>query len=131
MVNTADKYLELERTIGQLRNATAHYVESVKASNCDKNGIGFNRDNRFAAFKLTVSFDSWRGYYGDSGCSTVICFRDEVAVKDAFVNYLNNHWQEIFNEMADGIEKTSEASKQKYIEELTAELSRLTNKEAQ
>jgi hypothetical protein len=131
MVNTADKYLQLERTIRQLRNATIRYAESVKPSNCDKKGIGFNRDSRFSVFKIGVSFDSWCGYYGNSGCSTVIDFDDTAAVESAFIDYLNNHWQEIFNEMADGIEKTSEASKQKYIEELTAELSRLTNKEAQ
>lgn len=127
MINMADKYLKLERTISQLRNATKYYTESVKSRNCDKKGIGFNKDRRFSAFTIEISFDSWCGYYGKSDCVEVISFENTEVVKDAFINYLNNHWQAIFNEMAEAIEKMSETSKQKYIDELQTELSRLIN----
>lgn len=45
----------------------------TKDTRCDKHGFGFNNDYRFAAcepLKLTV--DSWKGYYGDSGCSNIL-----------------------------------------------------------
>jgi hypothetical protein len=121
----SDDYLRLERTVSQLRTASQNYAKTVKPTECDKKGVGFNKDNRFSAFSLKVSFDSWHGYYGDSGCSTVISFSDCEAVKSAFVAYLNGHMWDILKEMADTVEKGAAAKKQQYAAELEAELARL------
>ncbi len=121
----SDDYLKLEQTIGQLRHAVDIFAEATSDENCDKKGVGFNKDSRFSAFKTTVTFDSWRGYYGNSGCSTVIHFADVKAVEDAFDKYLNLHWSEIFRTMADMLEKEAQETKAKYIAELEAELARV------
>jgi hypothetical protein len=63
-------------------------------SNCDKKGFGFNKDNRFSAFTLSVTFDSWKGYYGSSSCYSVLQCNDKV--KQYFVKALNLHQKELF-----------------------------------
>ena len=63
-------------------------------SSCDKKGFGFGKDNRFAAFKLQTSFDSWAGYYGRSSCSSVLGGSDQVA--EFIIKAMNVHQKEIF-----------------------------------
>jgi hypothetical protein len=125
MENNAEKFLRLEHTVKQLRGATELYTKTVAPATCDKHGIGFNKDNRFTAFEVSVRFSSWAGWYGSSSCSSVISFSDPDAVKNAFIKYLNSNWQQIFDALADIIEKESIESKNKYIADLKNELERL------
>jgi hypothetical protein len=118
-------YAQYEQTVEQLRSVFETHSEATRSPNCDKHGIGFNRDNRFAAFAVKISFDSWHGYYGDSGCSSTVHFASADLVKAAFVRYLNTHTREIFTEMAFDLEQESSASKAARIATLEEELARL------
>lgn len=69
-------------------------------SHCDKKGFGFGRDDRFTAFRVSTHFASWRGYYGNSGCSTVMSVRDQKLVETFIVKALNVHQREIFATVA-------------------------------
>jgi hypothetical protein len=77
--------------------ATFHEVFASKYasdSSCDKKGFGFGKDNRFAAFSVSTSFDSWSGYYGNSSCGRVFSLNQEAA---RFITQaMNVHQKEIF-----------------------------------
>lgn len=62
-------------------------------SSCDKKGFGFGKDNRFSAFKLTTSFDSWSGYYGNSNCGSILHVCD---VEPYIIKAMNIHQKELF-----------------------------------
>lgn len=62
---------------------------------CDKKGARFNDDQRFASFKVALSFDNWAGYYGDSGCHTILHV-DDAVVGPYFVKAANIHREELF-----------------------------------
>lgn len=63
-------------------------------SKCDKKGFGFGKDNRFAAFKVSTSFDSWTGYYGSSSCCRALSINEKAA--EFIVKAMNVHQKEIF-----------------------------------
>ena len=71
----------------------------IDHQDCDKHGLGFNLDDRFnAARSHSVSFDSWKGYYGNSSCSSYL--RDIYNTDKFwkyFDEYLNDHKEEILN----------------------------------
>lgn len=118
-------YAAYEGTIAQLRGATDRFREVTKHPSVDKKGIGFNRDSRFRAIEIKVTFDSWSGVFGCSSCQRVVCFDSPELFRTAFVAYLNRHYQEIFDEMADLLEQESEDAKSRRVAELEAELERL------
>lgn len=88
--------------------------------NCDKKGYGFNKDDRFAAFKVTVTFDTWKGYYGNSSCSTILSITDKDAVTKAFVEAINQNHKLIFATMAKLMLAEAESMAGKAKEELAA-----------
>jgi hypothetical protein len=69
------------------------HFETIKDGRCDKNGAGFNLDDRFSEIKIKVSLDSWKGWYGSSSCSSSIV-ADEV-FEEFFLKYLNNNFTTI------------------------------------
>jgi ribosomal protein L29 len=127
MLHKQHTYSTYQHTIAQLRTAVAkEQKEWAGNSSIDKRGIGFNLDNRFSVFSIkNLSFDAWCGYYGNSSCSTAFNLGDSDILEHYFVQYLNKHYQKIFAEMADMIEKDAEGAKNKRIEELRAELAKL------
>ena len=93
----------LRRTVRQLREMNQRYLEALRTP-AYKHGMGFNKDPRFSAFSLEVSFDSWGGYgYEDSVCATLIQFAAPDELTSAFVRYLDRHRDEIFAEIADDL----------------------------
>jgi len=111
-IDNYKKYVKTAETIVTELNLHKDIVGNPKSekynSQCDKNAYGFNLDNRFSSMSLTVSFDSWRGYYGNSGCSTAIHLGDPEIAKLAFVKYLNAHKDEILLWMSEAIKKRAE-----------------------
>ena len=110
-LKTLEKIRGLKRSASQLKGFKAEYEQITSDAKCDKHGYGFNKDNRFANFKVTVSFDSWKGYYGNSGCSTF-----SLNVKDPgtyFVQALNEHQELLFETMANLMMKTANELKEK------------------
>lgn len=98
---TLDKIKSLRREAANIGGFHALYAEKYASdSHCDKKGFGFNKDDRFAAFKVNVWFDSHAGHYGNSSCSTILNVYDQDSVKSAFIKALNVHQKELFQTMA-------------------------------
>lgn len=75
----------------------ADYSEKYASDNrCDKKGYGFGKDNRFSAFSIKTSFDSWHGYYGNSSCSSIMSVYHKDLVEPFVIQALNLHQKEIF-----------------------------------
>lgn len=95
-ISTMDRIKSLRSTAAALDGFHVDYaVNYAPDKNCDKKGYGFNRDDRFSAFKLSISFDSWRGYYGNSGCSRILSV-DSSTASLFIVKALEAHQREIF-----------------------------------
>lgn len=93
---TLDKIRRMRSAASSLAGFHQMYDDKFKPNlDCDKKGYGFQRDNRFAAFDVKVSFDSWHGYYGDSSCSTILSVDRDLA-KEYLVKALNVHQRELF-----------------------------------
>ena len=95
-----EKIRALKATAASVGGFNALYDEKYKSdSHCDKKGFGFNRDDRFAAFKIAISFDSWAGYYGNSSCGVILGSHNSELMKSAFVKALNQNQKLIFATM--------------------------------
>ena len=87
-------------------------------SSCDKKGRGFGCDSRFSAFKVNTSFDSKAGYYGNSGCSSILHVSDDVSAY--FVKAMNLHQKELFATTARLMREDASALTDKAAAELEA-----------
>ena len=115
-LKSLEKIRSLKKSASDQKGFNARYAEITSDPKCDKHGFGFNRDNRFCNFKATVSFDSWKGYYGNSGCSTVPMNLFEAS--KYFVAALNQHQELIFETMAALMVADAIGLKQKAEEEI-------------
>lgn len=95
-----EKYKEIKsimETSEKLINYRKIFYEETKDLNCDKKGCGFNLSNKFSEFEVTLSFDSWKGYYGNSSCSRIFLFGNQELIKKAFYQYLKINESKIMN----------------------------------
>lgn len=116
-----EKIRALKDAAASIGGFHAHYDEKYRLdSHCDKKGYGFNEDSRFSAFKMTVSFDSWAGYYGNSSCSTILGSYHEDIVKKAFIKALNQNQRLIFATMAKLMTEEAESLTEKAKAEIAA-----------
>lgn len=93
---TIEEIRELRRTAGAVAGFHDLYDSKYRGdSHCDKKGYGFSQDDRFRAFNIKTGFDSWRGYYGNSSCSSILCVNSDIAQK-FFVKALEVHQRELF-----------------------------------
>lgn len=77
------------------------YLQISKTREIDKYGFGFCRDDRFSAVgKHSVSFDSWKGYFGSSDCTRLLVVGNPELFWRAFDKYLNQHQEEILQYIA-------------------------------
>lgn len=121
-----DEVKELIRNVASIRNFFNVNLEKYKAdSRCDKFGYGFNQDDRFKACQgKAITFDSWAGYFGDSGCSSIVSLSPEIFNKH-LLRYLNNNKHTIMLAIADSIEKDAKSIKDEAEKELQIELDKL------
>jgi hypothetical protein len=110
-----------------LRTFNEKYKEITSKTSCDKYGMGFDKDGRFSSFKVTVSFDSWAGYYGNSQCSTIGPGISEDNAKKYFNMALNSLQKEIFASMAYFMEKDAAKLKEKAVCEVSKAMKELNN----
>lgn len=116
-----DRIKALKTTANSFAGFHAHYAEKYASdSHCDKKGYGFNKDDRFAAFKMIVSFDSWSGYYGNSSCGVILSVSDQDIAKKAFVEALNVNQKLIFATMAKLMTSEAESLTAKAKDEIAA-----------
>ena len=106
----------------ELRNVSKHYHEATSDSTCDKKGLGFNLDDRFSCLSLKLSLDSWKGYFGHSGCTTINYFEDSKLVKEGIVRYLELNRTQVFNWIADQIELSLREFREEAIKEAKRDL---------
>lgn len=121
-----DEVKELRRNVSAIRNFFNASLQKYKAdSRCDKFNYGFNLDDRFKACQgKTITFDSWAGYFGDSGCSNIVSLSPEIFNKH-LLRYLNNNKHAIMLAIADSIEKDAINLKGEAEKELQAEMDKL------
>jgi len=122
-------------TIQKLRNNVSQirtlFKEKIKLwaedeKYYDKTGLGFNLDNRFSACsKIEIWFSSWKGVYGDSGCSSQLDLDAEI-FKNHLLKYLNLNKEEIMLKIADSIELEAKSLKDNAEEELNSQLKKLS-----
>lgn len=95
-ISTMDRIKSLRSTAAALAGFHASYEANYAPNqNCDKKGFGFNCDHRFSSFKLSLSFDSWHGYYGSSSCGRILSV-DANTVNPFIVKAIEVHQREIF-----------------------------------
>jgi hypothetical protein len=98
---TIDTIRALRSEANSFAGFHALYAEKYAPdSNCDKKGYGFGCDDRFTAFEIKTSFASWRGYYGNSSCGTIMSVYHRDLVRPFIIKALNVHQKEIFATVA-------------------------------
>ena len=109
-----------------LRRTLAAYYEAIEKPHCDKYGLGFNLDSRFSAVKLTLSLDSWTGYYGDSSCSTAVHVGESgKQFESALLLVLNQMLPELLEKVIKEMEDKARKDVKLKIEEAERKLSEL------
>lgn len=125
----------LNRNASALAGIHAKVDHLRKDSRNDKLGCGFGVDNRFAAFSVAVSFDSYVGTYGNSSCARILGV-DEALVKPFITKALNVHQRAILATAAELMRTEAATMTAKAREEIAAlqkmvdELSTAQNAEA-
>jgi len=109
---------EVLKTGEQIKATINEHYKKIQDSSCDKNDIGFNKDNRFSSANIELSVDSYRGYYGNSGCSQNTIVRDSKLFSEFFIKVLNRRFKELMFETADDIIKYANTKKAEAITEL-------------
>ena len=101
-MKTVDEIRKMADTANKCRDFRKVYTETVEKQTCDKYDFSFNGDGRFSMFETPISVDAYRGYYGNSSCSS-FDLGDEKILTAAFISYLNSHKWEIIKEMGEKI----------------------------
>lgn len=107
--------------VNRLRNfANGGYNKAIESpkelhherQSIDKYGRGFNTNfyNYLAAQEHKVTYSSWKGYFGDSSCSTILKIGCNELFWECFDKYLNEHQDEVLNGIADMMEKELQSS---------------------
>lgn len=111
-----------------LENFNKEYEETKKKPGCDKYGFGFGEDNRFSSFQLkNLNFASWKGYFGNSSCSTILHIRDPDTVAKYITKAINLHQQEIFKTAARLMKEQAACSRETAEKEIQSMLDELKN----
>lgn len=105
MINL-DKAVSLFSDADRARQFISKYKETTRPSDVDKHGLKFvkGRSDRFVSQQLTMFLECYKGYYGNSSCSTISLGRNSKEIEDAFVRWANKNMQLILNGIADELE---------------------------
>lgn len=120
-----EKIDEILESLSALKDGLETKEKVMKEPHYDKVGFGFNLDSRFSAGEVRVSFDSWKGTYGNSGCSTIFQFIP--LFEELLVNYLNSHKNEIIKWMIASLETKRREFKDTKKRELREQLKEVEN----
>ncbi len=103
-----ERYEKVRKILGE---SLRMHRETIKESRCDKHDLVFNGDDRFKSADMKIALISYRGYYGDSGCSTSVSVGDRDIFESLFVEYLNTHINGILDAIVSLAEEKANASK--------------------
>ena len=117
---------KLLSTAKEIRDSIDWYNNTYKKeSRYDKIGFGFNQDSRFSACDaLTLYVSSWRGVYGDSGCSTIMSVNKEV-FNAHLLKVLQADFFPILQRVAESIQAEAVKEKDKALKELQDKLQKI------
>ncbi len=117
-----DKVKNLLKTANEAETVFDRYKEATNESRCDKHGLGFNLDSRFSSAKITLSIDSWTGYYGNSGCGVFFRITDKEVFEKHLLKVIQSKFKSIIQETADSIRNEATELKEKALKELQDDL---------
>lgn len=113
-----DRIMKLKVNAEALQGFHENFKEKYSNdSNCDKKGFGFGKDSRFSAFKISTSFDSWHGYYGNSSAYSSLSIDEKLM--PFFVKALNILQKDIFKIAAEEMLKEANELMEKAEKEIT------------
>lgn len=124
------KITNWQKTSSELRNATTKLAQVAKQPSCDKHGLRFTQDTKFAQSLIPrLNLESYEGFYGSSSCSQFIHLRmDEKELAPFVTKALNGHIDMVLKWIADEIDadvKKNKGELQNYINELTKTLNEI------
>lgn len=108
MAITLEQLRDWNTDIKNLKAFASGGAERIPNGNMDKVATGFNCDDRFSMCgKHTLTYDTKIGYFGNSGCTSQIAFRENTwkLLWRSFDAYLNEHQDEILMGVAKKMEK--------------------------
>lgn len=122
-MKTVEEIQKLLRCADSISTAVKAWQDTyTKDSSCDKKGFGFNQDNRFAACDpLKLSVDSWKGYYGNSGCSTILSV-DAGIFNGHLLKVLRRQFWQLLQETEQSIRDEAKTHKEAAQQELAEKL---------
>lgn len=112
------KVKQMLQTAKEAETVIDRYKNATSAPSCDKHGLGFNLDSRFSSAKVTLSIDSWTGYYGNSGCGTFFTITDREVFEKHLLKVLKSKFQAIILETSKSIKEEASQMKEKALKEL-------------
>jgi len=118
---------ELAREVRILQEGLETYKECQNDPKCDKLGLGFNLSRECSSIKISVSLDSWKGFYGSNSCSTILGSLGDV-FEHYFKKYLNKHKIEILEEIIEMIKKDIKGKAKQKIAELESQINNIREK---
>lgn len=101
------------------------YEEATKEPTCDKHNAAFCHDDRFKLFDIkNIFFSAYKGYYGNSGCSTFPCrIPNDADIRKHFIRAINELAPEIFEAMAESMRQEAK----KLLSDAEHELARMND----
>ena len=87
-------------------------------SSCDKLGFGFSRDDKYCACSgLTIHVSSHKGFYGNSGCTTIFSLNKDI-FNEYLLKVLNKNFTDIMRDVSALISSDAALLKQDALLEL-------------
>lgn len=87
-------------------------------SSCDKLGFGFSRDDKYGACSgLTIHVSSHKGFYGNSGCTTIFSLNKDI-FNEYLLKVLNKNFTDIMRDVSALISSDAALLKQDALLEL-------------
>jgi len=101
-----------------LSTAQKRFKELISEGSVDKYCLGFNKDSRFSAGKVTISLDSKYGYFGNSDSYQFIWLKDKETFEKHLEAAIRARFSEIIQDVANRMYNEAVQLKQEAEKEL-------------
>lgn len=127
-MKSLDEIQKLVRNADAIQKAMYDWENVYLADlSCDKKAFGFNNDERFAACEpLMLRVDSWKGYYGNSGCSNILHVDKDIFNRHLLKVLRGKFWS-LMKETEASIREEARTHKETAKEELAKQLEAINN----
>lgn len=128
MSNKATDFLKRDKSIQSLKKLYNSYLDAVRKPACDKYDFKFQEgsgEGSWGHTPITFQLVTYTGHYGDSSCYQFGSIGDPALYREAFITYLNRNKETILNGLAEILEEGLEEDREKYLNELKAEIERI------